>query len=68
VKDTDEEIDSDLLDEAQRQLSARTSHATPARRARPVKYLVDTSALTRILRRQASPDWDVHRGRRWPIS
>lgn len=23
-----------------------------------MKYLVDTSALTRILRRQASPDWD----------
>jgi predicted nucleic acid-binding protein len=25
---------------------------------RQVNYLVDTSALTRILRRQASPDWD----------
>ena len=23
-----------------------------------MKYLVDTSALVRILRRQASPDWD----------
>jgi len=52
--DTEVEVDRELLEEAQRQISAISPNAAINE---ALRLLVDTSALVRLIRKQADPRW-----------